>query len=869
MRGSVRDMAGRAPARRAGFRARLARVARLLTAVMLLGMALLAVLLVGQGVAVARALPAAGPAGSDTARAAAPAARVRDSAAFARSRRLLDRLPTMAPPGSTVGEGVRDARLRAVHPWSDGITDTFGGADPSRRPPAPRTPAPHEPFRNELTVEGPRWDHALRRKPLTTADPPGEAWTPDDGSPAAPDRAPSTAAAPRIVPVGLWPLWPDPGTFTDPGNPDRLSLWPKSEFEGFGSSAWPGVDFPPGAALPQRDSDGRLVVPWGQVKLRSGGVRETYDGSRITADDKVMLAPQDGPRAYHADGAVVYENGITDYPRNHPYARRLPLTGTVITHDGRILTLGSADEVTGEVLRDGSYLAADGARSFVDGTRLIKNEWWFWGGMRLNARGQLLKPDGSEVDLENGTIILPRGTRVRSGGVVDFASGDVGLPGGVMVKGRIQDSLLAGQSSLDGTAAEQRPPYGEWTPEALEAQAVRVQDALDSVEYHRTRLTLAWGEPGQRVSDWDVLRNSEQTLKAEYDAIRRLVPYPPLLDGLPREELQLQAAALRKRFVAGAAELSEASEQKLSPENAWYQFGVQTLLQHLLRRIDHRAEALWAKLEGTRRKIHELGVPDTPDKQQQLNQLAAEETALQGGYDTIRQDVPFPPGLLGSSRAVLHYRAESLERDLEANTARLAELGDPEAPENRTQRYEIDRERRSLEKQLDGIRKYVERSEAPPASDSEDEPDEPPRPLRIPLAEPLLGPQQLQQTEWSEPPGTPATTAARQADADVPSPGKPAGAAPTPAAPAGQETRVEAAGPPPGPTLVDTLLPQEPVLGAEVPVQHPAPGPGTTPAVTASTDLSGSGPAGVSRTPLGDGSGSAAGLMADMSFDPS
>src|SRR4029453_11573507 len=234
------------------------------------------------------------------------------------------------------------------------------------------------------------------------------------------------------------------------------------------------------------------------------------------------------------------DKGIADYPGSNWYARWLPRTSTVITRDGRILTLGPGYKLEGEVLKDGSYWShVDNTRSFVDGTRLVRDQrtplkasWWLFGGAHLNAQGQLFRTDPhtgleTEIDLEAETYYLSRGPRVRTGGAIDFANGDVGLPGGTIVKGRIQDALAAGQSALDAYASEQRPPLRartpqgrvplpggpslkgriqdalaagqsalyayaseqrpplrERTPQELEAQARRLLDALGSVAHH-------------------------------------------------------------------------------------------------------------------------------------------------------------------------------------------------------------------------------------------------------------------------------------------------------------------------------------------------------------------------------------------------
>jgi len=849
MSGAVPRITGRAPAPPTGAAA-LARTVRLLTAVALLGMALLAVALVGHSVAGAREQPPAagpGPVESATARYTAPAAGpLTRSPAYAQAGRLLEAIPGRPP---------RTARA---------------GAAGASWPPPPRAPS-----RNQPAVEGPHWEHAVRRpEPLTAADPPGEAGTGGAGGPATNGRAPEAGAA-RIVPVRLWSLWTDPESLT------YLDLSPSVSIEGFGSSAWPTVHFPSGAALPQRDVDGRLVVPWGQVKLRRGGVRETYDGSRITRDDKVELATQGDPVTYHVDGSRKYANGIVDYPRNAKWARWLPDTSTAITRDGRILTIGPGGEVEGEVLKDGSYLSADGrTRSFVDGTRLIGNEWWFWGGLHLNAQGQLLRPDDTEIDLENGTVYLPRGTRIRSGGFIDFASGDVGLPGGGMAKARVQDALAADRPALNANAAGPRPPTGERTPQDLDAPAVRLLDALDSVAYHRTRLTLAWGEPGQQASDWDVLRNRESELRAEYVAARKLTPFPPALGDLRREELQLQAASLRAEFGQAEAQLNKLFAQRQSPESTWDEFVMQLSQQNLLRNLDYRAAALWARLESTRQEISELGVPDTADKQRQLDLLAGEEQALQKAYDTIRQDMPFSHTLLGSSKEVLRYRVEALNQALDANTARLAELGDPDAPEHRTQRYEIGRERRSMVEEARGIRRYLEMREAPAgSSEGTEEPSEP-TPMQIPPAVPSVLPEQ--QTRLQESPGTPPAPV-QQAGAERASlPPEPAVVAPPPASGAAAEvTQAAVPAPPreptPGPTLLGELVPQGPAGRADPPAQEQAAAgaPAATPDATRvdaagdpaqARDL-GSGTDGSGIPPGDDGGVADAGMMADLSFD--
>src|SRR5262245_44243915 len=106
MSGAVPRITGRAPAPPTGAAA-LARTVRLLTAVALLGMALLAVALVGHSVAGAREQPPAagpGPVESATARYTAPAAGpLTRSPAYAQAGRLLEAIPGRPPRTARAG----------------------------------------------------------------------------------------------------------------------------------------------------------------------------------------------------------------------------------------------------------------------------------------------------------------------------------------------------------------------------------------------------------------------------------------------------------------------------------------------------------------------------------------------------------------------------------------------------------------------------------------------------------------------------------------------------------------------------------------------------------------------------------------------
>jgi hypothetical protein len=214
-----------------------------------------------------------------------------------------------AEPGpSWTTEGVRDAQLRGVHPWSDGITDTFtgngtGGSSPSgphragpagsARPDAGRAPQAGAEGRH-VRREPPPWEataaQAERREPVRPAPtpdprpypwqatpagaaeppPPWQArpagWTsdPPPPSPPAPTPLPPSSSRPGEAlaaelswnrPLGpkVRELPPTPRSWPPPSDPgpasrrDRLTRPDVVRHDGWPAAAGPAGQAPPGA----------------------------------------------------------------------------------------------------------------------------------------------------------------------------------------------------------------------------------------------------------------------------------------------------------------------------------------------------------------------------------------------------------------------------------------------------------------------------------------------------------------------------------------------------------------------------------------------------------------------------------------------
>ncbi|HKF00600.1 MAG TPA: hypothetical protein VKG45_16925 [Actinomycetes bacterium] len=703
----------------------LAWLVRLLTALVLLATALLIVALVGQGVAGARDLVP-----QRQARDALPAPRPREATAvpgatgFAPAeqdaRALLDRLddPPQAPAASAAG----------AHGDTPRRGDGSGGAT------------------------RPNWAHARQEQPVEVTAAPGATSGPDDRArrpPLPPGSVTVADLAGGSGPVQTawswrWP-WskspqPSPSSPASPQAPPPV---------------WPGVTFAPGATVARPDSDEQLVVPWGQVKLLSNGGLKTYDGSQI-AFGRVSLETQGlGEPVVDDKGNKRYPNGIVDYPPGRLWARFLPKTDTMLSRDRKVLVWSQTDRTkpAGEVTPDGTYLShADNTRWFPDGTRLAGKEWFLPGGLRVTEQGRLVKEDGTEIDLDQGPYYVGRGTRVRAGGVVDFAGGASGLPGGAIIaNARRADELLPGQSAREAEGPEASTSVRDMGPRERETHANWLETALENRRYEL--VNRLW-RPGTRA-ELDRINLATRALRAEYEDLREVQPYPPELDDVRSGDLVLRAQGLRGQI---DAEL-EAIDQDETPERpvylrAWSTYGHDKRVREHLRGIDDIAEALWWKPKRLSARLAEVQAwPDSDEKQAELEKLRIDVEGAEIGYTAIRQEVPVAPRYNDWTPEELWAKVASVAAKLADNRYRWTAL-DPDAPDAAGQWAAFEEREEVLVKQLTEFYSFLNRAGIPPPK-TPLQPYQPPPGLEQPSPQHKL-----------EVPGTPEVPATMHAGTD-------------------------------------------------------------------------------------------------------
>lgn len=710
-----------------------ARLVRLLTALVLLATALLVVALVGQGDAGARDLVP-----QRQARDALPAARPRQAVAargtieFAQAEQdahaLLDQLddPPQAPSASAAG-ATGDGRRR-----SDGDGD------------------------GEATR--PNWAHARQEQPVEAAAAPGANSGPHDPArqpPLPPGSVTVAGLAGGSGPVQTawsWPRWPWSKS-PQPSSPTPAP--PRAP-----QQVWPGVTFAPGATVASPDSDEQLVVPWGQVKLLRQGGLKTYDGSQI-ANGRVFLETKDlGEPVVDAKGNKRYPNGVVDYPPDRLWARYLPRTDTMLSRGRKVLVWSQADRTkpAGEVTPDGTYLShADNTRWFPDGTRLAGKEWFLPGGLRVTEQGRLVKEDGTEIDLDQGPYYVGRGTRVRAGGVIDFAGGASGLPGGAIIaNARRADALLPGQSAREAEGPEASTSVRDMGPREREAHAGRLETALENRRYEL--INRLW-RPGSQA-DLDRIKVATRALRAEHEDLREVQPYPPELDEVHSGDLVLRAQRLRDQI---DAEL-EAIEQDGTPERpvylrAWSTYGHDKRIREHLRGMNDIAEALWWKPRRLSARLAEVQAwPDSAEKQAELKQLRIQVEGAEIGYTAIRNEVPVPPRYDDWAPEELWAKVASVAARIADNRYRLGAL-DPDAPDAAEQRSAIAEQQAVLVKQLTEFHSFLTRAGIPPP-ESPLPPYQPPPGLERPVPQPEQPQRKL------EVPGTPEVPETMHAGTD-------------------------------------------------------------------------------------------------------
>jgi hypothetical protein len=834
---------------------RLARLLRLLTAVLLLGTALLVVALLGQSAAARElvpsrdagaTLPAARPAGRAAVRQdGTPTLEqvVRDAQAFLRRQQDGDLRPlsTAAVP-VPAGTGRQDppgGDSRAIAPHLD------HAARPERRPAGAERLAAEEGDGNgglplpdgSFLVAGPvvapaRPEHHWVR------------WLAD----ASPLTYPFLRLAARLAGARPEPAGQQADAQAASARPESAGQQADAQPQ----PVWPGVQFEPGATAARLDNqDKQLVVPFGQIKLppkpKGGGLR-TYDGSRIV-DGRLLLNDMVGtPVVSERNGYTEYDTGVIDYGPETMWARYLPRTNTVLTRHPKVLVL-AADRKTpvGEVKADGSYLSyADGTRTFPDGTELVGEEWQLPGGLRVTADGRFLEADGTEIDLADsrygGVRYLGRGTRVRDGGphagpIIDFAGGGAGYPGGVVIEnaGRV-DQLLRGRSTPEADGSEAPTPHHGKSPQQLALDAERLEAALWDVRYEgmhrykgmhrwwrlepdalREQPTLEWRK--KSIAEDQKLRHAGEALEAEYEALKEAQRYPPELDDQPVEALRAQARQAYDEMDAHLKEVQALADREAPTfERHWSTFGHWTEITRRWTKIDNVAEALWARPGPLQRRLVEVkSWPDSPEKDAELARLREQEAAAVAGYRDIRSTMlPLPSRYLELSEAELKGKIESVAAKLKDNHRRLAAL-DPNAEGAPDQIAAIKEENSLLKRQYNEFHTYL-KTKAPPPSATPRERQQPQHRSEAP--------------EGLEAPEAPGT---RLAGGDGPGQDADAGAAASPQ----EQQEQEAARSP-----LDVLQPQEASGGqgaatvtATGPAQVPSTPPGSMMADTPGQDL--------------------------------
>jgi len=666
----------RGPGRLRTIGAASARLARLLTAAVLLGTAPLIVALAGQGVAGARLLPPPPP----PVHRSPPAPRPGDADAAAATTPALQRSLAAAhgvlaqpadPPPAYVAQAATAADQQAP-----------AGRD------RPGVPAPQG-------DTAPQWWMALRREQPQVADLLREIDDGEGDDPATPepgDLPPGSvlAAGPAALLLPkIWVRWSREAE-------RNVRLLPVAEADEPDLPArmdpvWPGVRFHPGTALPERDREGNLVVPWGQVKFLRDGGWTTYDRSRRLPDGTLWLAPQ--PKPVVDGGITRYANGVIDYRTDAGTVRYLSRTETWITADGRILV------PDGEVLPDGS-LSAERFRVYTDGSRVIDGEWHLWGGLRVDTQGRVFGVNGRQLNVDAGPVYADRGgTRVHAGGIVDFANGDTGYPGGVRVAANL---AMPAQPVADQPV----PSLENQTPQELQQRAQQLEAELGDFRYQRERLVQrpdSWtAEVTRRESDLLAARAANQ---AEYEQIRKLVPYPPQLDDVPTADLEQRAESLRSQLAANRGQLLQVTSdtETLAHQRRWQEIPLQDQQDRLQAEHDQINQSLWGRLEAVRRQKAELGAPGSADAWDRFRDLDAQENALAQAYEIGKAAVPYPRYLLAGDRDQNVAEARSVWDQLQASRDQLAQLSGPASAERSRQYADLESRIRTLQKHYDEL----------------------------------------------------------------------------------------------------------------------------------------------------------------------
>ena len=793
-----------------GRRTQAVKMARLLTAVVLLGIALLLVVLVGQVAAGAKEqVPRTRPEPAPSLLAAQPA-------------------------DAEVAQASTPALRKALQNGRDVLAQSGASLPTPQETPTP----PGQ--RGDLN---PHWERALQSREPEVAIPSAEVKSGNGDNPYLPPGAVRAAG-------------PAAGTADQPRS---FSLFKPSTWFGGTSStqtqlsteqAKPAggqkdIQFERGAMLPKLDAAGNKVLPWNQGAVtqdRRTGALVTRDGSRVEQDGRVILAPQGDPIPHPADSMQykLYASGVEDYTSSDGSIQRWVPDGPVWIYPQAIRI------AEGEIQRDGSLLRDNGDRWYTDGTKLVNGDWELWGGLHINQDNKLLNADGTEIPVGADPYWVGHGVRVRKDPgtgslVIDFANGDSGLAGGV----RRTSAQMRAASQPGEPPAEQAAPLASLSRQELQQQAERLEQRIDDFWYQKLRLNERPGAASvQQDTEWTALHEQLGADRAELGKIRKILPSRPDLDGVPDADLVSRAAALREQIGAlrqqmkGVANLPagaqppgledlirklrenpvirqaepDAPRQPDSADRAWQNVPLEQQENQLLREHDHITQKVWAELETVRQQKAALGPLPDPTKQaswdtgtqetwDRFSALDAREQQLQQAFKagTAFQSHPWHLGGHPQLYAERVAEARSLWAELTADQQRLAELSGPASAESSPQYLALESRIRQLQKQYDDLRWSM--------PDSQDLP-----------TPPLRGPEPQQKLKQGSSLEDPTAAETQQASADEqPEQGKTPQAELAPqGVQAGQ----------PGPATLDALQPQDAVHQPPANVQVQAPGSG-------------------------------------------